>query len=285
VRIYLVYRGDSVELRPGEIVIGRDAGCHLRFNDPAVSRRHVRIVRRRDEVFVEDLQSTNGTLVNGQVAAAPVVLRNGDVVAIGTRELTVLVVEAAGKEPPTVELGDLSALIGSGAEPLLTAQFRVPDAPPPSVGSSNQRCPRCGAAVSQDDDACASCHYAWGSFRVHSPTLPTANVLARRDPARLPVELHVVYISSELEVEATTRDLSTSGVLVCSQVLDPVGTTCKLTILADGMSPLQVEGVVRRVVAHERPGGAPVGMGVEFVGIGTRERAWLEAVVARLPAG
>jgi hypothetical protein len=42
--------------------------------------------------------------------------------------------------------------------------------------------------------------------------------------------------------------------------------------------------VVRRVVAHERPGGAPVGMGVEFVGIGARERTWLEAVVARIAA-
>jgi hypothetical protein len=198
----------------------------------------------------------------------------------------VLTVEVAGREPPTVELADLSSLIGRDAGPVVTAQFRsvtAPgDAPPPSVGTTNQRCPRCGANVSHDDDACAKCHYSWGSFRAHTPTMPTANVLARRDPARLPVELHVVYVSSELEVEATTRDLSTSGVLVCSQVLDPVGTTCKLTILADGMSPLQVEGVVRRVVAHERPGNEPVGMGVEFVGIGVAERKWLDSVIARL---
>ncbi len=56
-----------------------------------------------------------------------------------------------------------------------------------------------------------------------------------------------------------------------------------MTILADGMSPLEVAGVVRRVVAHERPGGV-VGMGVEFVGIGLTERMWLDAVVARIAA-
>ncbi len=228
-RIYLVYKGDSVELRPGEIVIGRDMGCHLRFNDPSVSRRHVRIVRRRDEVFVEDLKSTNGTLVNGQPASGPVAIRSGDIVAVGTRELTVLVVESPGREPPTVELNDLSALIGKDATPVVTAQFRIPDAPPiltAATVSTNQRCPRCGAGVSPDDDACASCRYAWGSFRVHTPTVPTANVLARRDPARLLVELHVVYVSSEkLEVEATTRaTCSTSGVLVCcAGPPDPVG--------------------------------------------------------------
>ncbi len=58
-------------------------------------------------------------------------------------------------------------------------------------------------------------------------------------------------MSSELEIEATTRDLSTSGVFVCTQVLEPLGTTCELTLLVDGGPPVHVKGVVRRVVERD----------------------------------
>lgn len=280
-RFYLVHRGDSVELPAGEIVLGRDVPCHLRFNDPSVSRRHARIVRRRDEAFVEDLGSTNGTLVNGQVARGAVPVGNGDIIAVGTRELSVSVVDDEESDTPTVTLRELSAAVGATVNRLLTAPIRVVEAPA-ATNTATQRCPRCGAAVSREDDACAACHYEWASFRMRSPTVQTANVLARRGPARLAIELHVLYVSSELEVETTTRDLSLNGVLVCSQVLDPVGTKCQLTILADAMSSLQVNGVVRRVVVHERPGGGPVGMGVEFARVGTAERSWLETVIGRV---
>ena len=57
--------------------------------------------------------------------------------------------------------------------------------------------------------------------------------------------------SSELEIEATSRDLCESGVFVCTQVLEPIGTECQLTILPDGSPPIAVRGVVRRVVERE----------------------------------
>jgi hypothetical protein len=282
VRFYLVHKGDSVEIAAGEIVIGRDVPCHLRFNDPSVSRRHARIVRRRDEAFVEDLGSTNGTLVNGQPASGAVKVGNGDIIGIGMRELSVSVVDDEVSEPPTITLRELSAVVGARTTRLVTAPVRVPEVAGAPAGAATQRCPRCGATVSREDDTCAACHYEWGTFRMRSPTVETANVLARRGPARLAIELHVLYVSPELEVEATTRDLSLTGVLVCSQVLDPVGTKCELTILADAMPSLQVGGVVRRVVVHERPGGGPVGMGVEFARVGTAERSWLETVIGRV---
>ena len=50
-RVYIEYLGDSIELPIGETVIGRDVGCAMRFNDSAVSRRHLRFVRRQDDVF------------------------------------------------------------------------------------------------------------------------------------------------------------------------------------------------------------------------------------------
>jgi hypothetical protein len=111
---------------------------------------------------------------------------------------------------------------------------------------------------------------------------PTVRPEDRRRHDRKPVELRLVYSSSELEIEATTRDLSVSGVFVCSAVLDPVGTACELTLLVDGGPPLHLRGVVRRVVDRAEAGLEPVGLGIEFVEVGAAERRWLELATQRL---
>jgi pSer/pThr/pTyr-binding forkhead associated (FHA) protein len=48
-----------------------------------VSQVHARVFRRGDEYWVEDLGSTNGTLVNGRKINGPVPVRRGDRVQIG----------------------------------------------------------------------------------------------------------------------------------------------------------------------------------------------------------
>jgi hypothetical protein len=285
-RVYIEYLGDSVELPIGETVIGRDVGCTLRFNDPSVSRRHIRFVRRADDVFVEDLGSSNGTLLNGRVLSAPIRVLSGDRLVVGTRELTIRIPEFDDAEPPTLNLADLSAV--PDLKRIRVATSQVPVTVPPPL-RANQRCPRCGAAVSNEDDECTNCRYRWGTFRPTSATLVnpnnplSSNPLNRRRHERHTMELSVVYISSELEIEATTRDLSINGVFVCSQVLEPLGTTCELTLLVDGGPALKVRGVVRRVVEKEDIDDS-VGLGIEFAGVGPAERAWLESVVARQAA-
>jgi hypothetical protein len=87
------------------------------------------------------------------------------------------------------------------------------------------------------------------------------------------------YVSPELEIEVASHDLSESGVFVRSQVLDPIGTPCQLTFLLGG-GQLGAHGIVRRVVEHGPPGANTVGLGVEFVGLGSSERAWLQDVIA-----
>ena len=280
-RVYLEYLGDSVELPLGETIIGRDVGCTLRFNDPSVSRRHLKFVRRASDVFVEDLGSSNGTIVNGRRLSGALRLLDNDRVLIGTRELAIRIPEIEEKEPPTLNLSDLSVTDALRAR---STTSKVPVTVPPPL--ANQRCPRCGAAVSAEDDECASCQYKWGSFRPQSTTLVGANPLAtplhRRRHERHSLELHIVYVSDDLEIEATTRDLSVSGVFVCTQVLEPLGTKCALTLLADGGPPLEVRGIVRRVIEREDAAAHDeVGLGIELTGIGERERAWLEALVAR----
>jgi hypothetical protein len=278
-RVHLEYLGDSVELPLGETVIGRDLSCALRFNDAAVSRKHLRFIRRQNEVFLEDLNSSNGTLLNGRTVAAALRLKDGDEVRVGSRLLTIRIVE--GDEEPaasTLVLKNFNAPEELKKLRATTTEVQVTQPPPMTA---NQRCPRCAAPVNMEDDECATCKFHWGEFRPMSVTDVRPNPLNRRRHDRKPVELSLVYSSSELEIEAMSRDLSESGVFVCSQVLDPIGTDCQLTILVDGGPPLNVNGVVRRVVDRETTD-EPIGLGVEFVKVGETELSWIRTVVSRM---
>jgi len=64
-------------------VIGRGASCELVLPERQVSREHIRIYREDEKYFLSDLNSKNGTWVNGeQVKGATVELRDGDEVSI-----------------------------------------------------------------------------------------------------------------------------------------------------------------------------------------------------------
>lgn len=66
-----------------EMTIGRAAGCGIPLDDGAVSQLHARVFRRDGRAFLEDLGSTNGTLLNRQKVTAPVELRRGDRIQVG----------------------------------------------------------------------------------------------------------------------------------------------------------------------------------------------------------
>ena len=63
--------------------VGRDPGNDVVLRDPKVSRRHAEIVFERGFFVLHDLQSANGTYVNGRRATVPVELRTGDAVQVG----------------------------------------------------------------------------------------------------------------------------------------------------------------------------------------------------------
>ena len=67
--------------------IGRGSGCDLRLPDRAVSRRHARIRHAEGGWFLQDLDSSGGTFVNGQQVGA-VRLNAGDRVRIGPNTFT-----------------------------------------------------------------------------------------------------------------------------------------------------------------------------------------------------
>jgi hypothetical protein len=74
--------GTRHELSTGRNVIGRGTEADIRLPDTGVSRKHVDVVLDGATAFVEDLGSTNGTLVNGRrISRQP--LADGDVIRIG----------------------------------------------------------------------------------------------------------------------------------------------------------------------------------------------------------
>ncbi len=67
-----------------ELSVGRGAGCAVVLaDDTFVSTVHARIFMRGHDPYVEDLGSTNGTLLNGETVVEPVRLRPGDRVQFG----------------------------------------------------------------------------------------------------------------------------------------------------------------------------------------------------------
>jgi serine phosphatase RsbU (regulator of sigma subunit)/pSer/pThr/pTyr-binding forkhead associated (FHA) protein len=76
--------GDSFthELDSGSLVIGRSTKCDLSIPDRFLSRRHARLYLDGDRWMVEDLESRNGTFINGAKIEHAEQVREGDVIAM-----------------------------------------------------------------------------------------------------------------------------------------------------------------------------------------------------------
>jgi pSer/pThr/pTyr-binding forkhead associated (FHA) protein len=72
----------NYELNKERVRIGRKGDCELRLNHPTVSSEHALIVNIRNDSFLEDLDSTNGTRVN-QKSVKKCVLQDGDQIRVG----------------------------------------------------------------------------------------------------------------------------------------------------------------------------------------------------------
>lgn len=65
------------------ISIGRDPECDIVINDRQVSRIHAQIkIAKSEDILISDLNSKNGTYVNGEIINSPVALKDGDEIKI-----------------------------------------------------------------------------------------------------------------------------------------------------------------------------------------------------------
>jgi pSer/pThr/pTyr-binding forkhead associated (FHA) protein len=126
-------KGRSFRELPTPISIGREEGNVVRLNDERVSRFHAKVQADNEEIILTDLESTNGTRVNGTVVQIRR-LRPGDRVSIGRSVLLFgsdaeiesrrasLEALVQGQQPPTVESsqGSVSATVHANT---LASQF------------------------------------------------------------------------------------------------------------------------------------------------------------------
>ncbi len=75
-------RGLHVDIL-GPVVVGRSPSSDIVIDEPYVSATHARFTLQGPALVLEDLGSTNGTLVNGHPIAQAVTLRDGDDVQVG----------------------------------------------------------------------------------------------------------------------------------------------------------------------------------------------------------
>jgi pSer/pThr/pTyr-binding forkhead associated (FHA) protein len=67
----------------GEAMVGRAPGCAIVLSGDYISAHHARLFERDGRVWVEDLGSTNGTVLNGRRVRRPTAMRAGDRLKIG----------------------------------------------------------------------------------------------------------------------------------------------------------------------------------------------------------
>jgi DNA-binding NtrC family response regulator len=134
----VVWSGDNAEARVlpggGRVVLGRGGDVQVRIDSPSISRRHAELLIHDSQVTIRDLDSQNGTRINGERIADQRALCYGDVITLGE----VFVVfseqptgESIGREgmpgPEAIErivtLGDTTVLVADPSMSHVYAQI------------------------------------------------------------------------------------------------------------------------------------------------------------------
>ena len=125
--------GKGFPITGNVLTFGRDPDNDITLDDTQVSRNHARLMRQGDEVILEDLDSTNGTLVNGKPIVGQQVLQPADIISIGSSVFGVKGFSA----PHTIGITQISSerppfSIRQGPKPAAPSPARPGPAPSPA---------------------------------------------------------------------------------------------------------------------------------------------------------
>ena len=117
--------GRSFEIKGETAFVGRSLKNDIQIKDGAISRKHLKVFRIGNKYFVEDLRSTNGTMVNGEIITPGegFEVEDRDTVSIGH---TVIRLDgiSAGKGLGTKEFESRPARVYSNEEGQVTRERR-----------------------------------------------------------------------------------------------------------------------------------------------------------------
>ena len=79
--------GKMFKIELQETTLGRSSKADMYVNDVGISRSHARLIAWGEDVFVEDLQSANGTYLNGERLTRRIQLTDGDKITLGSNTI------------------------------------------------------------------------------------------------------------------------------------------------------------------------------------------------------
>jgi len=265
-RVRISLGGLDIALRPGESLIGRTRACHLRVDDPTVSRRHARLLVVRDVCTIADLGSRNGVRVNGEKIFDARQLADGDVVAAGACMFTVRVDHEGPEEKDDgEEVEDVTQI------PPQMLEYQIP---------VYRTCISCRGLLKRSDGECPHCGTVQN--QQFSTIQLWVDPQGRRTSYRAPVRLRSLYVSASMTIDGEISDLSLGGAFFSTQLLDEVGTACDLLVFpSDESEVVRFTAEVVRISQHE---GSPLGLGLRFTKMTTAAQSWLISVATPPPS-
>lgn len=153
-RFRLKFLLQEFDLPKGEVVIGRAPDCHVTIEDPLISRHHAKIVVGEDGATLEDLDSRNGSRLNGERLRGGKPLKDGDRVRLGAQELLFYQVKDDGRKArPT----GFMAVCAKCQTPFPRGAVNCPHCGEAIDAETEARCGQCGQPAGPTDLSCSRC--------------------------------------------------------------------------------------------------------------------------------
>lgn len=161
-----VHQGKAIPIVAPQFLIGRDPECQLRPASQAVSKQHCAVLVRDGKVFVRDLGSTNGTILNeATLKGEEREVRPNDTLKVGPLDFTVRIEATTPREDGTplpernpetaAALAAVkAATAAAAASPAPAARNTTPNParkPAPTAGGSKEQKPLSKAEVELDE--------------------------------------------------------------------------------------------------------------------------------------
>lgn len=121
-----------VDLRQGQVEVGRTAQAAIQIGAPQLSGRHAELSWDGASLWMRDLASTNGTYVNGHRVADWTALHHGDRVRWGPVDAEVVLIRDGADDPPTM-------VTSTDPPPIPVTPAQAPAGRRPAPRSSNRR--------------------------------------------------------------------------------------------------------------------------------------------------
>lgn len=229
-------RGKSHDVLAGESLVGRGLDCQIVLADPAVSRKHFKIVRTGDEAVLMDLGGANGTLVNGQKVQRKV-LEPGDRIDVGTSVLEVVIDGQASKvrsapvpmRPVTEESGPMHAEPVAASKPAGGRKWLIPAvigvlllviggvaawlllAPAQPAPAGDGEAPAEGAAGAEGDEAARKKLLAEAKTLIEDGEFEEAKDLLRKPRKQYPDDEELQSLYKKAKAEAANQEKLTEA--------------------------------------------------------------------------